>query len=51
MSDEPDADDVKEIMTDDGREVFYSTDPDDDNASDTEEWIATDTTVSKSDQQ
>jgi hypothetical protein len=46
-----DADDVKEVQADDGRQVIYSTDPDDDNAADTDEWIASDTTVSGSDQQ
>ena len=44
-------DDVNEVQTDDGRQVLYSTDEDDDNAGDTEEWIASDTTVSGSDQQ
>jgi hypothetical protein len=50
MNDESDEDDVNETMTDDGQTVFYSTNPDDDNAGDTEEWIASDTTISGSDQ-
>lgn len=44
-------DDVKEVLTEDGRQVFYSTNDDDDEPADTDEWIATDTTVSESDQQ
>jgi hypothetical protein len=49
MSD--DEDDVKEVQTTDGRQVLYSTDPDDENAAETDEWIASDTTVSGSDQE
>jgi hypothetical protein len=44
-------DEVKEKSAKDGRQVLYSTNEDDDNAADTEEWIASDTTVSGSDQQ
>jgi hypothetical protein len=51
MSDESDDNDMKETMAKDGRQVVYSTNPDDDNAGDTDEWIASDTTVSGSDQQ
>lgn len=45
------SDDVNETLADDGREVMYSTNEDDEEASDTEEWIASDTTVSGGDQQ
>lgn len=41
-------DGVSETMADDGRIVVYSTDEE---AADTEEWLASDTTVSGSDQQ
>ena len=44
-------DDVNEVQTKDGRQVVYSTDPDGDEPADTEKWIASDTTVSGSDQQ
>jgi hypothetical protein len=44
-------DDVKETLAEDGRQVIYNTDPDDDEAADTDEWLASDTTVSGSDQQ
>jgi hypothetical protein len=43
--------DVKEVQTTDGRQVLYSTDENVDEAADTDEWIASDTTVSGSDQQ
>jgi hypothetical protein len=46
-----DADDVKGTPAEDGRQVVYSTDPDGDDPADTDEWIASDTTVSGSDQQ
>jgi hypothetical protein len=51
QQDHDDADDVKELLTEDGRQLVYSTNDDDDNPSDTEEWIASDTTVSGSEQQ
>lgn len=44
-------DGVSETMADDGRIVVYSTDEEADEAADTEEWLASDTTVSGSDQQ
>jgi hypothetical protein len=44
-------DDVKEVQTKDGQQVLYSTDENADEAADTDEWIASDTTVSGSDQQ
>lgn len=43
-------DEAKEVLTDDGRIVVYSPDEDDEPA-DTEEWVASDTTVSGSEQQ
>jgi hypothetical protein len=46
-----DEDDVKDVQTKDGRQVIYSTDEDADEPADTDEWIASDTTVSGSDQQ
>jgi hypothetical protein len=46
-----DDEDVKEVLTEDGRQVLYSTDSDDNDAADTEEWIASDTTISGSDQE
>jgi phosphomannomutase len=45
------ADDVRETLAEDGRQVIYSTDPDADEPADTKEWLASDTTVSGSDQQ
>jgi hypothetical protein len=42
---------VKEIPTDDGRQVLYSLNEDTDEAADTDEWLASDTTISGSDQQ
>ncbi|WP_248910514.1 hypothetical protein [Halocatena marina] len=45
------SDDVKEVQTDDGRHVLYSTDEDTDEPADTGEWVASDTTVSGSDHQ
>lgn len=45
------SDDVKEVLGDDGRQVIYSPNEDDDEPTDTEEWIASDTTVSGGDQQ
>jgi hypothetical protein len=52
MSGDADADDeVKETLAEDGRQVVYSTDPDGDEPADTDEWVASDTTVSGSDQQ
>lgn len=42
---------VKEFVAEDGRRVLYSVNPDDETPADTEEWIASDTTVSGSDQQ
>jgi hypothetical protein len=51
VSDETDEDDVKDVLTEDGRQVLYSTDPDEDEAADTDEWLASDVTVSGSDQQ
>lgn len=44
-------DDVNETQSDDGRQVLYSTNEDDDEPADTDEWIASDTTVSGSEQQ
>jgi hypothetical protein len=44
-------DDVKEVQADDGRQVIYSTNEGDEVPADTEEWVASDTTVSGSDQQ
>ncbi len=44
-------DEAKETMTDDGRIVVYSTDEDGEDPADTEEWMASDTTVSGSDQE
>jgi hypothetical protein len=44
-------DDVKEVQTEDGRQVLYSPNEDDDAPADTDEWVASDTTVSGSDQQ
>ena len=46
-----DDEDVKETLAEDGRQVVYSTDPDDDEPADTDEWIASNMTVSGSDQQ
>jgi hypothetical protein len=46
-----DDEDVKEVQMKDGRQVVYRTDPDGEEPADTEEWIASDTTVSGSDQQ
>lgn len=43
--------DVNETLADDGRQVLYSTNEDDDDPADTEEWLASDTTVSGGDQQ
>jgi hypothetical protein len=43
--------DVKEVQTTDGRQVLYRTDENAEEAADTDEWIASDTTVSGSDQQ
>jgi hypothetical protein len=51
MSDSSDDEDVKEVMTEDGRQVLYSVNSDDEKVTDTDEWIASDTTVSGSDQQ
>jgi hypothetical protein len=48
---EDEANEVKEVETDDGRKVIDSPQPDDENASDTDEWLASDVTVSGSDQQ
>lgn len=44
-------DETKETMTDDGRQVIYSPDDDGEDPADTEEWMASDTTVSGSEQQ
>ncbi len=44
-------DETKETMTDDGRIVVYSPDDDGEEPADTEAWLASDTTVSGSDQQ
>ena len=44
-------DDVKEVQIADGRQVLYSSDPDSEDGAATDEWIASDTTVSGSDQQ
>jgi hypothetical protein len=43
--------DVKETLAEDGRQVVYSTNEEDDEPADTDEWIASDTTVSGSEQQ
>jgi hypothetical protein len=43
--------DVKETLAEDGRQVVYRTDPDGEEPADTDEWIASDTSVSGSDQQ
>jgi hypothetical protein len=51
MSRSSDDEDVKEVMTEDGRQVLYSVNSDDETSADTDEWIASDTTVSGSDQQ
>lgn len=45
------SDEVNEVQADDGRQVIYSTNEDDDEPADTEEWLASDTTVSGGDQQ
>ncbi len=45
------SDDVTEVLTDDGRHVLYSTDEDADEPADTREWVASDATVSGSDQE
>jgi hypothetical protein len=50
MSDASD-DDVKEVQTKDGQQVLYSTDDDTEEPAETDEWLASDTTVSGSDQQ
>lgn len=44
-------DDVRETITDDGRIVVYSTDDDGEEPADTDQWLASDTTVSGGDQQ
>lgn len=44
-------DDVRETITDDGRIVVYSTDDDGEEPTDTDQWLASDTTVSGGDQQ
>jgi hypothetical protein len=44
-------DDVKEVQADDGRQVVYSPNEEDDDPADTDEWLASDTTVSGSEQQ
>lgn len=44
-------DKAKEVLTDNDRIVVYSTDGDGEEPADTEEWLASDTTVSGSDQQ
>ncbi len=44
-------DEAKEVLTDDGRIVVYSPDDDGEDPADTEEWMASDTTVSGGDQQ
>ena len=46
-----DEDDVKEVQTTDGRQVLYSTDEDTEEPADTDEWLASDTICSGSDQQ
>jgi hypothetical protein len=46
-----DDEDVKETLAEDGRQVVYSTNEEDDEPANTDEWIASDTTVSGSDQQ
>jgi hypothetical protein len=51
MSDNDDEDDVKEVQTTDGRQVLYSTNGGDEAPAATEEWLASDTTVSGSDQE
>lgn len=45
------SDEVDETLADDGRQVLYSTNQNDDEPTDTEEWLASDTTVSGGDQQ
>lgn len=45
------SDEVNETLADDGRQVLYSTNEDDDEPADTEAYIASDTTVSGGDQQ
>lgn len=49
--DEDDEAEVKEVETDDGQQVIYSPNPDDENAADTKAWLASDTVVEQSDQQ
>lgn len=51
MSGASDDENVKEVVAEDGRQVLYSTDEADERPADTEEWIASDTTISGSDQQ
>lgn len=51
MNRSSDDEDVKEVVTEDGRQVLYRVNSDDDTPAETEEWIASDTTVSGSDQQ
>lgn len=45
------SDETKEVLTDDGRQVIYSPDDDGEDPADTEEWLASDTTVPGGDQQ
>jgi hypothetical protein len=49
--DEDDEAEVKEVETDDGRQVIYSTNADDENAAETDEWVVTDTAVELRDHQ